>query len=31
MILNALDRDAKGGKPVRGEIAEELRAFIATL
>ena len=28
MILNALDRDAAGGKQVRGEMADELRALL---
>ena len=31
MILNALDRDAAEGKAARGEMAEELRAKLATL
>ena len=30
MILSALDRDAAEGKTVRGEMAEELRALLAT-
>ena len=28
MILSALDRDAAGGKQVRGEMADELRALL---